>query len=80
LFGRRLQPIDCQNLFCEISKYTRIAHPEIRGIANRKRIKQAYKRDDRDLSALSFPPRWKLDTKEEDERPLRTNDRQLELL
>jgi hypothetical protein len=80
LFGRRLQPIDCQNLFCEISKYTRIAHPEIRGIANRKRIKQAYKRDDRDLPVLSFPPRWKLDTKEEDERRSTTTDRQLELL
>lgn len=24
LFGRRLQPIDCQNLFCEISKYVSI--------------------------------------------------------
>lgn len=80
LFGRRLHPIDCQNLFCEVSKYTRIAHPEIRGIANRKRIKQAYKRDDRDLSGLSFPPRWKLDSKLEDERPLRTKDRQLELI
>ena len=27
LFGRRLQPIDCQNVFCEVSKYARIAHP-----------------------------------------------------
>ena len=34
LFGRRLQPIDCQNLFCEISKYARVAHPDIGGIAN----------------------------------------------
>lgn len=80
LFGRRLQPIDCQNLFCEISKYTRVSHPEIRGIANRQRIKQAYKRNNRDLSFLSFPLRWKLDTKEEDERPSITIDRQLELL
>ena len=30
-FGRRLKPIDCQNLFCEISKYARVAHPEIKG-------------------------------------------------
>jgi hypothetical protein len=66
LFGRRLQPIDCQNLFCEISKYTRIAHPEIRGIANRQRIKQAYKRNNRDFGVLSFPPRWKLEIKEGD--------------
>jgi hypothetical protein len=80
LFGRRLQPIDCQNLFCEISKYTRIAHPEIQGIANRHRIKQAYKRNNRDLPVLSFPPRWKLAPKEEDESHLTTIDRQLELL
>jgi hypothetical protein len=80
LYGRRLQPIDCQNLFCEVSKYTRIAHPEIQGIANRHRIKQAYKRNDRDLPVPSFPPRWKLDTKEENESRLTTIDRQLELL
>ena len=61
LFGRRLQPVDCQNLFCEVSKYTRIEHPEIRGVANRQRIKQMYRRNDRDLSPLSFPPRWRLD-------------------
>lgn len=76
LFGRRLQPIDCQNLFCEISKYTRIAHPEIRGIANRQRIKQVYRRNDRDLPVLSFPPQWKLD----DKTRLTTIGRQLELL
>jgi hypothetical protein len=63
LFGRQLQPIDCQNLFCEISKYARIAHPEIRGAANRHRIKQAYKRNSRDLPVLLFPPRWKLEVK-----------------
>jgi len=80
LFGRRLQPVDCQNLFCEISKYTRIAHPEIRGIANRERIKQAYRRNNRDLPVLSFPPRWKLETKEEDERRSTAIDCQLELL
>jgi hypothetical protein len=40
LFGRPLQPIDVQNLFCEISKYARVAHPEIDGTSGRKRIKQ----------------------------------------
>ena len=80
LFGRRLHPIDCQNLFCEISKYSRIAHPEILGIANRRRIKQAYKHNDRDIPVLSFPPRWKLDSKEEDKRRSTATDRQLELL
>lgn len=60
LYGRPLQPIDCQNLFCEISKYTRVSHPELAGVANRLRIKQTYKADDRDLDPLVFPPRWKL--------------------
>jgi hypothetical protein len=58
LFGRPLQPIDCQNLFCEISKYTRVAHPEIVGIARRTRIKQSYKKDGREFGALAFPPKW----------------------
>jgi len=61
MLGRPLQPIDCQNLFCEISKYTRVAHPEIEGVANRQRIKQIYKRTHRALDPLAFPPRWKLD-------------------
>ena len=60
LFGRRLQPIDCQNLFCEISKYSRVAHPEIAGTANRQRIKQSYKRDPHMLAPPFFPPRWGL--------------------
>jgi hypothetical protein len=80
LFGRLLQPIDCQNLFCEVSKYTRIAHPEIRGIANRRRIKQVYRRNARGLPAPSFPPRWKLDIKEEGETLTTASDRQLALI
>jgi hypothetical protein len=81
LFGRRLHPIDCQNLFCEVSKYTRVAYPEIRGIWNRQRIKQVYKRDERELPVLSFPPRWKLEIEEEDnERPSTTKNRQYKLL
>jgi hypothetical protein len=65
LFGRRLQPIDCQNLFCEVSKYTRIAHPEIRGISKRQHIKQVYRRNPQDLPPLLFPPRWALKTSED---------------
>lgn len=60
LYGRPLQPIDCQNLFCEISKYARVAHPEVVGVANRLRIKQSYKATKRDLSPPTFPPRWGL--------------------
>ena len=31
LWGRRLQLIDCQNLFCEVDKYARVAHPQVAG-------------------------------------------------
>jgi hypothetical protein len=60
LFGRRLQPIDCQNLFCEISKYARIAHPDIVGIAKRTRIKQSYRPNRRPPPLPQFPDRWGL--------------------
>lgn len=55
--GRRLQLVDCQNLFCEIDKYSRVAHPEIMGISGRTRIKQSYRQDFLPLSAW-FPPKW----------------------
>jgi hypothetical protein len=64
LFGRRLQPIDCQNLFCEISKYARVAHPEVRGIAKRTRIKQCYRPDSRPAPPPQFPERWGLNVKQ----------------
>jgi hypothetical protein len=63
LFGRRLQPIDCQNLFCEISKYARVAHPEVIGVAKRTRIKQSYRPSDLPTPVPQFPERWKLNTK-----------------
>lgn len=59
LFGRRLQPIDCQNLFCEISKYSRVAHPEVNGSSGRTRIKQGYSGEGA-LSQPVFPARWNL--------------------
>lgn len=59
LFGRQLQPIDCQNLFCEIGKYARVAHPEILGRSGRTRIKQGYVTAGR-LDAPTFPPGWRL--------------------
>jgi hypothetical protein len=60
LFGRRLQPIDCQNLFCEISKYARVAHPEVSGVAKRTRIKQSYRPSHRPIPPPQFPERWRL--------------------
>lgn len=63
LFGRRLQPIDCQNLFCEVSKYSRVLHPNISGSSNRRRIKQTYQPSARAIPSPFFPPRWELHTK-----------------
>ena len=61
LRGRRLQLIDCQNLFCEVDKYARVAHPEVAGISGRSRIKQVYRADPAPLTAW-FPPKWGINT------------------
>lgn len=60
LFGRSLQPIDCQNIFCEISKYARVSHPEVRGVSDRSRIKQSYQPAYAPREVPFFPPRWGL--------------------
>jgi hypothetical protein len=62
LWGRRLHLIDCQNLFCEVSKYARVAHPEFEGLSNRTRIKQLYRPSQRTHDAPWFPPKWDLNT------------------
>jgi hypothetical protein len=59
LWGRPLQLIDCQNLFCEISKYTRVSHPEIPGLSGRTRIKQVF-RPQGPPTQPWFPPKWGL--------------------
>ena len=57
LWGRRLQLIDCQNLFCEVSKYARIKHPDFKGVGNRSRIKQVY-RPTAEPIEYWYPPKW----------------------
>ena len=59
LWGRRLQLIDCQNLFCEIGKYARIAFPNVRGESGRMRIKQKFRPTRRPVEHF-FPPKWRL--------------------
>lgn len=59
LWGRPMQLIDCQNVFCEVDKYARIHHPEVTGTSGRKRIKQKF------LPHLAtvdywYPPKWGL--------------------
>lgn len=62
LFGRPLKLIDCQNLYCEISKYARAAHPDATGVAGRTRIKQVYRTWPLPLPLPLplFPPKWGL--------------------
>lgn len=57
LWGRPLQYIDCQNLFCETDKYARVAHPEIQGQANRTRIKQKFTSSPKKIEYW-YPPKW----------------------
>lgn len=57
LFGRPLQLIDCQNLFCEVDKYARVAHPSVAGRSGRKRIKQTYNPVVKPVSYW-YPPKW----------------------
>lgn len=59
LWGRRLQLIDCQNLFCEVDKYARVRHPDVPGRSGRTRIKQRYKSNG-PLPQPFFPPKWGL--------------------
>ncbi|MHC5778734.1 nucleotide kinase domain-containing protein [Nostoc sp.] len=59
LWGRKLQLIDCQNLFCEVDKYSRMKHPEISGISGRTRIKQKYSVNIQPISYW-YPPKWKI--------------------
>jgi hypothetical protein len=62
LWGRRLQLIDCQNLFCEVDKFARVAHPLIAGRTGRVRIKQKFS-PIADPIDLFYPPKWKLNDK-----------------
>ena len=58
LWGRPLQLIDCQNLFCEVDKYARVVHPCI-GERGPTRIKQTYRPNPEPLR-VGYPPKWRL--------------------
>jgi alpha-glutamyl/putrescinyl thymine pyrophosphorylase clade 1 len=57
LWERPLQLIDCQNLFCEVGKYARQSHPEVKGVSDRTRIKQKF-RPNKGVIDYWFPPKW----------------------
>lgn len=59
LWGRKLQLIDCQNLFCETDKYARVAFPQIKGVKEKKRIKQLFKPNDNEIKYF-YPPKWNI--------------------
>jgi len=59
LWGRPLQLIDVQNLFCEVDKYARVVHPEFTGQSGRTRIKQRFAPRQAPLPQW-YPPKWKL--------------------
>lgn len=62
LWGRPLQLIDCQNLFCEIDKYARMRFPGIPGRLQRTRIKRKFEAN---LAGIDhwYPPKWGINAK-----------------
>lgn len=58
LYGRPLQAIDVQNLFCELDKYARAAFPDLK--SNRTRIKARFAPAG-ELPEPFYPPKWNLD-------------------
>jgi hypothetical protein len=63
LWGRTLQLIDCQNLFCEVDKYARVVHPTVQGLSCRTRIKQKFVAKSAPLPQW-YPPKWGLSVPE----------------
>lgn len=59
LWGRPLQLIDCQNLFCEVDKYARVMHPDIKGDSDRTNIKQKFRKNYSRID-FWFPPKWNI--------------------
>jgi hypothetical protein len=60
LWGRPLQLIDCQNLFCEVDKYLRVTNPQISGVSSRKRIKQKFQPSSIKSIKYCFPSKWSI--------------------
>jgi len=60
LWERRLHLIDCQGLFCETDKYSRVAFPELK--SNRVRIKARFAPNPQPIDYF-YPPKWHLNDK-----------------
>jgi hypothetical protein len=57
LWGRPLQLIDAQSVFCEVGKLARCRYPEVVGISGRTRIKQRFRPNPEPLTYW-YPPKW----------------------
>ncbi len=55
---RKLQLIDCQNLFCELDKYLREKRPDLK--SNRSKIKMKYV-SKKNIINYKYPPKWNVD-------------------
>ncbi|MBD2499959.1 nucleotide kinase domain-containing protein [Anabaena azotica] len=71
LWGRPLQAIDCQNLFCETDKYCRAAFPDLK--SNRKKIKAKFNFTPQPIDYF-YPPKWGINKKIKETLAQRTPD------
>lgn len=55
--NRKLQYIDCQNIFCELDKYCREALPNLK--SNRTKIKKKYNLNKEKIKYM-YPPKWNI--------------------
>ena len=53
--NRKLQLIDCQNIFCELDKYLRKYNPDLK--SNRTKIKKRYIPKKKEIEYI-YPPKW----------------------
>ena len=78
LFGRPLQLIDCQNIFCEVAKYARVRFPELTPPGGRTKIKQKYQHTE-GLDTPFFPPKWGINDTIRMRFPLHSRHREADL-
>jgi len=69
LWGRPLQLIDCQNLFCEVDKYARVAYPDVPGCPSRTRIKFRFAPRAAPIHYW-YPPKWGINDRVRNTQPV----------
>lgn len=60
LWGRPMHTIDCQGMFCETDKYSRVRFPDLK--SNRAKIKTKFKPSSGKISFF-YPPKWGINNK-----------------